>query len=319
MYQEAGTLLLASRLKRLGDRLFSEITKVYRGLGLGFEPSWFPIFFLLQRDKSHSVSTIARETGVTDSAVSQLIKQLKEKKLIKIVGSTEDKRAGAICLSPEGERLLENVKPVWQAIELTFEETLISGRHSHALLEAVSELETSLDSSDMAQRIKSRVELCQLEEDYTLSTDIEPHTAWIKAFLLTFTMKPHPHWPQNQNLLANIINNTETTHGIHLLMNQALPVALLITKRDAGSENLERIRFCAAERTPASAIEDFLIMKYCQTLADPVELSVHYSHRNFLYRLQKLGFQPTTEEVRGQADHLKLVYHPAGTVQEQKK
>ncbi len=316
MYQEAGTLLLASRLKRLGDRLFSEITKVYKSLNLGFEPSWFPIFYLLNRDKSHSVSTIAREAGVTDSAVSQLIKQLREKKLIRIVTNVEDKRAGAICLSSAGEKLLETVKPVWNAIEFTLEEYLLSDRYGPSFLDAVLELENSLDIHDLSNLVKNRVEFCHLEKNHTLSCDTAPHSLWIKNFLLTFTIKSHPNWPGTRNILANMINNTETSHQVHLLLDNGQPVALLISSGDQPNKRAEQIVFCASQSLPGPTVEDFFIMKYCQSLTHTAEVSVHYDNKNFLSRLQKLGFVLKISEEKGQHDYLDFVYNPTCIAQE---
>lgn len=310
MYHEAGTLLLASRMKRLGDRLFSEITRAYKGLNLPFEPSWFPVFYLLDKEQPHSVSSIAREMGVTDSAVSQLIRQLKERDLIGIVASNEDKRAGSIYLSAAGKILLRQVKPVWQAIESTIEEALISGRHAPFLLYAMAELENSLDTSNLARQIKDKVEICRLQESCTISSDASRFSAWIDDLVLTFTIKPHPSWPRPVQIDPDCNGKSPGEIRHHLLLDDDRPLALLLSTFDPQSGQPERILFCASPCQPATAVEDFFLRQYCRKQAHPVVITVHQDDKGFLYRLQKIGCSLYHSQNQNNLDTIDMVYSP---------
>lgn len=310
MYGEAGTLLLASRMKRLGDRLFSEITRAYKNLDIPFEPSWFPIFYLLHRDHVHSVSSMAREMGVTDSAVSQLVRQLKDRDLIGIAANSDDRRAGTICLSKNGEKLLTQVKPVWQAIESTLEETLISGRYGSSLLYAMSELERAIDASDLSHQINSRVELFRLEESYSISSELGCFDAWIDDLLLSFTIKPHPSWPQNALILAG--HNGLAAKSIHktLLLDDKQPIALILSTRDGNDKPVEHIRFCASKTQPAAPVEDFFLLRYSQSRHHPTIISAHHADKGFLYRLKKIGFILYSPQKDNPSDLIDLIFDP---------
>ena len=72
IFQEGGVLILATRLRRASERLLSEITSIYKGLDISFEPSWFPFFFLLDDHRTLSVSDLTERLRVSQSAVSQL-------------------------------------------------------------------------------------------------------------------------------------------------------------------------------------------------------------------------------------------------------
>jgi len=310
MYNQAGTLLLASRMKRLGDRLFSEIIRVYRGLNVPFEPSWFPIFYLLNRDQSHSVSSIAREMGVTDSAVSQLIRQLKDRDLIGILPNTDDKRAGTICLSNSGKQLLSQVKPIWQAIETTLEETLTSGRHGSSLLYAMTELESSLDTDNLSRQIKDRVEVCRLEESFSIIPASPTLTSWINEVILSFTIRPHPSWRQPAQYILNPENHPKTDFQKYVLMDAQQPIALLITSQDHLDNNTKHILFCASKTQPAAPVEDFFLSQFCQLQTQPSKISVHLNDKNFLFRLHKIGFRLNPTQLINSVENIDLIYYP---------
>jgi DNA-binding MarR family transcriptional regulator len=139
----SGELMLGSRLKRLGERLFSEVGRVYRNLAIPFEPAWFPIFFLLDRDGSLSVTTLAREMGVSDPAASQLVRQIQQRGLVEIQPGERDRRIKMMILSPSGRKLLKQVKPVWLALQQTLNEMVPEDNMQH-LLTALTSLEDVL-------------------------------------------------------------------------------------------------------------------------------------------------------------------------------
>ena len=47
-YQQLGTLVFGTRLKKLSDYFLSEINKVYSDQNIPFEASWFGVFFLVR-------------------------------------------------------------------------------------------------------------------------------------------------------------------------------------------------------------------------------------------------------------------------------
>lgn len=311
MYDKAGTLLLASRMKRLGDRLFSEITKAYRSLGVPFEPSWFPVFFLLDRDQSHSISSMAREMGVTDSAVSQLIRQLKERDLLGVINDRDDKRAGTICLSRKGQKLLQQVKPVWKAVEISIEEALSSGRHGVSLLSAMEALEDSINTTDLAVQIKSKADFIRLAENHTITTDLPLHEDWLRNIVLTYTATPHPNWPQSSGILTLPPGRKNDLTEHYILLDNKRPIALLITSILNAHKKRERILFCASAGQPSAFVEDFFILQLAKSRSHTVEVSAHINDRRLLYRLQKIGFGLKGFQEDPAVEYLDLIFNPS--------
>jgi len=60
MMCEFGAMVFASRLRRLGDRLKAEATKLYRANGIEFNDSWFLVAFVLSNREGVHEDTLAQ-------------------------------------------------------------------------------------------------------------------------------------------------------------------------------------------------------------------------------------------------------------------
>ena len=117
-YKAAGGLILGTRLKRLSDRFLQEVGQIYQELEIEFEPSWFPVFFLLREKGSLSMTDIAAAMDVSHSAISQMISSLRKKELIQLVEDSQDARRKKVSLTQLGDNLLQKVTPIWHSMQL---------------------------------------------------------------------------------------------------------------------------------------------------------------------------------------------------------
>jgi len=156
-YQNVGVLVLGTRLKRLSDRFLSEITVVYKKLGIQFEPSWFPIMYLLRERNELLITEIAAELEITHSAVSQLVAVLQKKKIINTVPDKSDRRKRIVRLSETGEEMLNSLSAVWNAMEYSLHELFGSGAHLPDLLPGLAELESGLEQISLSEEILKKL------------------------------------------------------------------------------------------------------------------------------------------------------------------
>jgi len=171
IYNEAGYLMLGSRLKRLGDRLLNEVKSVYRALDIPFETSWFPVFYVLKKRGMCSISELSEHLAVSHSAVSQLIGHLERRNLIGIRVSEADQRRKEIVLMPDGLKLMDQVLPVWHALERTFSSSL-----TPRLIEVLDSLEQELNTGDLAADViesMGKGESLSVEEQPEISAVIQ--------------------------------------------------------------------------------------------------------------------------------------------------
>ena len=152
-YREHSELIFGTRLKRLSERFLNDISKVYKSLGIPFEISWFPIFYLLDERERLSVTEIARELEITHSAVSQMLVTLEKKNLVQFHADKSDKRKRLITFTGEGKKLVGEVRPVWQHLRREMRNILNERKNSSYLLKALDELDESMNTKGLYQRI----------------------------------------------------------------------------------------------------------------------------------------------------------------------
>ena len=158
IYKMSGELILGSRLKRIGDRLLNEVALTYKALGLPFESSWFPVFFLLDQHDTMTVNQIATALEISQPGVSQMVAGLEKKGMLQVAFSETDKRVRTVSLSAAGKELLENVKPVWTAMQSVLKRMLGKSETTAQLLKALDELEEILTVQPVSQNVIKMME-----------------------------------------------------------------------------------------------------------------------------------------------------------------
>ena len=157
LYNRVGELIFGTRLKRLSDRFLADVAQLYKSLDIPFEPSWFPLFWLLDEAGTLSVTEMAKELEITHSAVSQMVTQLDKRGLLCFMADASDRRRRLVCLTPDGQALLEQVRPVWRAMTRAMRDLLEEGSHSAGLLPGLDELEIALGKQSFLDRLLGEI------------------------------------------------------------------------------------------------------------------------------------------------------------------
>lgn len=155
-YQDLGFLVFGSRLKRLGDIFINDVNRIYKDHKIEFDASWFPVFYILSHKEEISIKEISDNLNVSHSAISQLINNLHQKGLIKSVVSKKDARHKTITFTAKGEKLLQKIQPVWNALEKAMNELAeSSGSSSKKILKALTGIESGLKQKSFFDRVDS--------------------------------------------------------------------------------------------------------------------------------------------------------------------
>lgn len=154
---ELAELALATRLKRLSDRLAHDVNKIYKELNLNFESKWYLVLELLNRRSMLSIVDVAEELKLTHPAIVQYVDQMLSAKLIIAHKDSTDGRKRLVSLAPDGKQLLENLLPVLAILKEEMEGLLNEADCN--LLNTLSQIEKSLDERPMYQRLKSQFEV----------------------------------------------------------------------------------------------------------------------------------------------------------------
>jgi DNA-binding MarR family transcriptional regulator len=157
LYQSLGYLVLGSRLRRLSESFLAEINRAYQNEGIDFDASWFPVFYLLSKNESLSIKELSEQTEVSHPAASQLITNLKNKKLVTSATCADDGRRQLVQLTDSGRELLAQILPIWDAILLAMDEVVVDEPASREVLPSITALENAFKSATLADRISSKL------------------------------------------------------------------------------------------------------------------------------------------------------------------
>lgn len=197
-YQNVGELILGTRLKRLSDRLLTDISKIYKSKEIPFEPSWFPVFYLLDNKEKLSVSELAQITGITQSGASQMVTLLVRKGLIEYSHDEADKRVRYFSFTPEGLSLLGDIKPVWKSLKASIHSLLSENESSALLFSALAEFEDSMETKSVYSRVIENLNKTESHEASYLNYN-DTHEEQYRDLVLTW-LSENEHNPVTKDV-----------------------------------------------------------------------------------------------------------------------
>ncbi len=83
-----------------------------------------------------------------------LVSSLQQKGLIKSVVSKKDARHKAVTFTAKGEKLLQKIKPVWNALQQAMEELANENAQSKKILDALTALEKNMQKEGVFDRVE---------------------------------------------------------------------------------------------------------------------------------------------------------------------
>ena len=155
LMHECGAMVFASRLRRLGDRLKAEATKLYRANGIEFNDSWFLVAFVLSNRQDISVTEIAASLGISHAAVSQMASAMERKGLLVGRPDQRDRRRTLLCLTKEGRSAVKALQPIWNAVGDCTNEMIAS--MDRDLLSVITNFEEQLEQRSLFSRVTERL------------------------------------------------------------------------------------------------------------------------------------------------------------------
>lgn len=151
-FDKTGKVAIGSRLRIFTDTITSDAAKIYAMYGVSIKPKWFPILFVLGNGETKTITGIAQEIGHSHPSVSNIVKEMAGKGLIKEVIDKNDRRRNAIALSNKGKDVATMVIEVCIDVATAIEE--ISNEAHNDLWKAIGEWEELLTKKSLLQRVK---------------------------------------------------------------------------------------------------------------------------------------------------------------------
>ena len=150
---DVGYLGLASRLKRLADRLQAEAVSVFDARAYPIQTTHFPLIAALEAHGPLSVSAAVEATGVSQPAITRIHNALQEMGLTATRPVEGDNRRKEICLTPSGEALIAEMRAsFWPAVRQAAEQLCLYPDHD--LLAEIRRVESRLADQPLSARIE---------------------------------------------------------------------------------------------------------------------------------------------------------------------
>ncbi len=150
---DVGYLGLASRLKRLADRLQAEAVSVFDARAYPIQTTHFPLIAALEAHGPLSVSAAVEATGVSQPAITRIHNALQEMGLTATRPVEGDNRRKEICLTPSGEALIAEMRAsFWPAVRKAAEQLCLYPDHD--LLAEIQLVESRLADQPLSARIE---------------------------------------------------------------------------------------------------------------------------------------------------------------------
>ncbi len=150
-------LALASRLKRLSDRLMTDMAEIYREANADFKPRWFTTFMALDRQDSQTITDLARLLGISHTAVNQIVTDMVKNRLVEKKPDPGDERRIRVSLTRKGRRTRKELDELWKGVKRANAELLTETGAD--LLGDLRKIEAALDQRDMGNRMRHWVGL----------------------------------------------------------------------------------------------------------------------------------------------------------------
>jgi DNA-binding MarR family transcriptional regulator/N-acetylglutamate synthase-like GNAT family acetyltransferase len=310
LIKELGELGMATRLKRLGEKLSSDVSRIYKRRMLNFEPRWFTTMYALYKNDFMSIQSLAKSLGFTHPAIIQFVNQMKRKNLVETRQDEHDKRVNLISLTQKGRETFEAIRPLLTDIEEVTSEVVNSPGLDMLLL--LDKIEERMDKKSVYDRILERIKERELKDIRIVSYEPK-YKADFRLLNEEWLNKYFSIEPEDQRILSSpeeiIRNGGEIFFALY--DNEVAGTCAMI-KKDKESFELakmgvrEKFRGRQIGKKLALTAIGFAVAKNAKIII--IETSTKLISAVSLYK--KLGFEPIPndhpEKYRRQTIKMKL-------------
>lgn len=156
-FNQTGKLAIGSRLRMLTDKITADAALIYEMFGIEIKPKWFPVFFVLSHSGAKTITAIAKEIGHSHPSVSNIIKEMVAKGLVKETKDKTDGRKNMVMLSAKGKTM--SVSFMEQGVDVTAAVERMINQSRNDLWKAIEEWEELLSEKSLLQRVKEEKQL----------------------------------------------------------------------------------------------------------------------------------------------------------------
>lgn len=150
LVREMGYLALATRLKRISDKMTHSTRLMYRNLNIDIEPNWYLVLIIVKQNPNVSVMNIAKSLGFTHQSVITITNKMVKKDYLQVSKDENDKRKTIFNLTQKANKILPKIEQIWDSGKEVIYELL---NENISIIEHLEVLESNLEKASFGERI----------------------------------------------------------------------------------------------------------------------------------------------------------------------
>lgn len=156
-FEKTGKMAIGSRLRLLSNRMTDDAASIFQLYGNDLQPRWFPVYYVLSESGPMSVTDIAAEIGHSQPSVSQILREMSKKGLIKEKKDAKDGRRTVVSLTAKGSAMKARMEQQYVDVENAVEQLMTQTQSN--LWQAIEEWEYLLNQRSLLQRVSDQRKL----------------------------------------------------------------------------------------------------------------------------------------------------------------
>ncbi len=156
-----GYIALATRLKRISDKMSHSTRLMYKQIDMDIEPNWYLVLILVKEKPNISVMEIAKSMGFTHQSVNTITSKMMKKGYLKISKDTKDKRKTVFNITSKSIDALPEIEKIWGIGKKVIYELL---DEDITILKHLNTLESNLNKTSFGQRIINKLDSTENEK-----------------------------------------------------------------------------------------------------------------------------------------------------------
>jgi len=149
-----GYVALATRLKRISDKMTYSTRLMYKKMNIDIEPNWYLVLILVEKTPNISVMEIAKNLNFTHQSVIAITTKMVNRDYLHISKGIEDKRKTIFNLTSKSIEILPKISEIWETGKDVIYQLLNGDTSITKYLEI---LESNLDEKSFGERIINKL------------------------------------------------------------------------------------------------------------------------------------------------------------------
>lgn len=145
-----GLIALATRLKRISDKMAFSTRAMYKQLKIDIEPNWYLVLSLVREKPGIAVMDIAQQLGFMHQSVITMTDKMVKRDYLESWKDPDDRRRTVFQLTSKAERILPQIEHIWAIGEQVLWELV---NEDPSMLHHLDVLEENLQAASFGDRI----------------------------------------------------------------------------------------------------------------------------------------------------------------------